>query len=36
MPQDGVSCPRRGGEESHSVQGAGRSQLTDLLLIGWW
>ena len=34
--QDGVSCPRRGSEESHSVQGAGCSQFTDLLLTGWW
>ena len=35
-PQDCVSCPGGGREESYSVQGAGRGPLVDTLLIGWW
>ena len=34
--QDCVSRPGGGGGESYSIQGAGRDQLVDILLIGWW
>ena len=34
--QNCVSGPGVGNEESYSVLGAGRGQLVDIVLIGWW
>ena len=31
-----MSRPGAGSEGSYSVQGVGRGQLVDILLIGWW